>query len=556
MAKIYPDRLPEYVLQDHKRSAERKVYEHLRHLSDAYHVFYSVAWLSRRPNGSLNDGEADFVIAHPNKGIMVLEIKGGSISYDGDTGQWYSTDRYGDTHQIKDPVEQARRNKHALFRKLQELPGWTNEWLTLAHAVVFPDIISPRAQLKPDLPSEIIIDHNDIENINGAIDRVFGYFTHPESRKGALGIKRLTLVTNLLANSFYLRTPLGVELTAEDERLVELTEQQMRILDVLNRQRRVAIEGCAGSGKTMLAIEKARRLAKENEKVLLTCFNWALADYLNERVGAGVTVKHFHGLCKEMGKKANIKGIPPVGQEYYDIYLPEMLEDAILEIGAQYDAIIVDEGQDFRREWLYTLLALLHDPDHGIFYFFFDDNQNIYHGFEHISEIISQPPYPLTVNCRNTQQIHQLVASFHPSGDRLECLGPPGHRPERIPYTSDSEMLRKLRQKLHELINHEMIAPEDIAILTPKGERRTTLIDGLRLGNFQVSRSRPILPNQIWTTTIHAFKGLERKVIIMAEVDEKAHHDIGKLFYVGCSRARTYLVLLYQKDFTLPDISG
>src|SRR5690606_6411963 len=122
------------------------------------------------------------------------------------------------------------------------------------------------------------------------------------------------------------------------------------------------IEGCAGSGKTMLALEKARQLAGQGFDVLLLCFNAPLAEYLYERAPEGVSVFHFHGLCKHLAKEAGIGyRAHRSEEEYYNEVLPNMLLDAIDELGPQYDALIVDEGQDFRDTWWEILAFLLRD---------------------------------------------------------------------------------------------------------------------------------------------------------------------------------------------------
>ena len=77
MAKIYPERLPVSIHDDPKRNAERRVYAALKSLSSPYLVFYSVHWQTISNYRGMEEGEADFVITHPDKGIVVLEVKGG-----------------------------------------------------------------------------------------------------------------------------------------------------------------------------------------------------------------------------------------------------------------------------------------------------------------------------------------------------------------------------------------------------------------------------------------------------------------------------------------------
>lgn len=552
MARIYPERLPEHVLSDPKRGAERSTFDALSKLPDPFVVFYSVAWLARRLEGSAQDGEADFVVAHPDLGVLVLEVKGGEIAFDGAAGQWTSRSRAGELFSIKDPVAQARGNKYALLQKLQDLPSWPSQWLTMGHAVVFPDTVVAAAPLRTDLPRAIVLDCNDLAAAEPAIRRVFAYFHQDEGNTGALGADRLRLICDLLAKSFRLHTPLGVELKRQDERLVELTEQQMRTLNLLSYQRRAAICGCAGSGKTMLALEKARRLTAEGFDVLLVCYNEPLARYLASRAPRGVQVFHFHGLCEHLITEAQIKAIPPRDKRsYYNQFLPELMIEAVEELGPQYDAIVVDEAQDFKENWWLALSELLRDAQSGVMYTFFDDNQNLYGGVNQVAALIDSPPFPLYENCRNTQQIHQLVARFHPQGPFIKALGPLGSAPEQVDYVTADEMLRKLRKLLHQLINEEAVDPQDLVILTPRAVERSALTEGLALGNFVLTRKQPHAPDQIQVTTIHRFKGLERRVVIIAELDETAHPDKNLILYIGCSRARVHLILLHDHNFRL-----
>lgn len=122
---MYPQHLPAEICRDKKRSSEVKVYDNLKKLlPDDYVVFYSVAWLTRgsgsiRPEdyaawldkpytGAYPIGEADFVILHPRKGLLVLEVKGGRLEME--SGNWFSRDRNNQLHDIHSPVEQAKKN--------------------------------------------------------------------------------------------------------------------------------------------------------------------------------------------------------------------------------------------------------------------------------------------------------------------------------------------------------------------------------------------------------------------------------------------------------------
>ncbi|MEI7845476.1 MAG: ATP-binding domain-containing protein [Chloroflexota bacterium] len=546
MAKIYPEKLPESILNDPMRSAECFVFEKLAQLPAGFRVFYSVAWQSRK-NGMTRDGEADFVIAHPEWGVLVLEVKGGRVDYDSQTGTWTTTNRYDQVFSI-DPVEQARKSHHTLLEKITDLPGWdSSRFLNIGHAVCFPTSVIKEKFLRLDMPREICIDNSDMGDIDAAILRVFTYyFSGKQTEYGSLGNDRLGIVEGLLAHSFKITTPLGVELDMEDRRLIELTEQQYRLLDFLGNRRRALIAGCAGSGKTMLAVEKARKLAEQGFNVLLVCFNSALADDLAQRL-PNITVLHFHGLCRELIKQAGLLLRPTANEkEYNDVILPDGLINAIDETEQRFDAIIVDEGQDFKENYWIGLTGLLTEKE-GIFYVFYDDNQNLYGGATTLSGIIDEPPFILTENCRNTQAIHKVVIDFRNNRESIGCHGPIGRIPEFLEYKDTSQMLRSLQSLLYRMTSEESIRMENIVILTPHGKDNTALKPRVRLGNFSLTSNPPDKRNEIQATSIHRFKGLERKVVIIAEIDSQFTFNADMVMYVGCSRARTHLILLIEE---------
>jgi hypothetical protein len=545
VAKFFPEHLPESVLNDPQKQAERRVFDSLSALGPSFVIFYSVAWQARK-GGKARDGEADFVIVHPDFGVLVLEVKGGGVSFNAQTGEWTTTDRYGEIFVI-DPVEQARKSHYTLLEKLKDLPEWDNSrFLTIGHAVCFPDVVVENKPLKLDLPREIVIDHNDLKNIEDTIQKVFDHWAE-KSKRVPLGRDRLAMVESLLAKSFKIFTPLGVELDREDEKLIELTERQFLLLNVLAARRRALIAGCAGSGKTMLAAEKARRLYEQGFNVLLTCFNAALAEDLARRL-PDITVLHFHGLCKEMAKQAGFAVRSAKNeQEYNEVILPEMLMKAVDETGPMFDAIIVDEGQDFKETYWIALTSLLKEKE-GIFYVFYDDNQNIYGGGSSLKGIIDDDPFLLPENCRNTKSIHRVVNAFYSDRKRIICNGPEGRLPELHTYRDSPEMLKSIQSILNKLINEEHVPTEDVVILTPHSQERSMLMDGTKLGNFFLSTNPSQRRNEIQVTTIHRFKGLERKVVILAEVDNKFMYNPEVLMYVGSSRARTHLLFFVEQS--------
>ena len=212
--------------------------------------------------------------------------------------------------------------------------------------------------------------------------------------------------------------------------------------------------------------------------------------------------------------------------------------------GRVYDAIVVDEGQDFHENYWIALESLLKTD--GYLFIFYDDNQNLFHGQTNFGGLVSEEPFSLNQNCRNTKRIHNTVMKFHNDPSGIVSYAPDGSNPEWIHYSDQADMHKALQKKLHQLVNEEDVSAQDIVILTPKGKNRTSLTPGLKLGNFVLTERSTSQPTQIMTTTIQRFKGLERKVIIMTELDRSVRFDLEMLMYVGCSRARTHLIVLHD----------
>jgi len=137
--KIFPEALPQRVRQEPKLSAEVRMYDLLKEqLGFGWTVFYDVAWLGlTNPNKGPRDGQIDFVVAHPKKGVLLIEVKGGRIRFDGPSRQWISKDRHGVDHEIA-PFDQVRSSKYGMLNKLKTLPSLRGKWIQLTHAVCFP----------------------------------------------------------------------------------------------------------------------------------------------------------------------------------------------------------------------------------------------------------------------------------------------------------------------------------------------------------------------------------------------------------------------------------
>jgi hypothetical protein len=241
----------------------------------------------------------------------------------------------------------------------------------------------------------------------------------------------------------------------------ELTTEQDRVLKLLQQQRLIAVAGCAGSGKTSLAIEFARQLDGQGQKVLLLCRNPYLAEDLALRLKPSrVSVHAFTSFIQELLQDSQAPDVfvrrtrPRWAAEWSQYEAPPQADlnralDILKHTSQRYQAVIVDEGQDFQESWLAVAEACLDDPDGGRLAVFYDDNprlapfgpQRIYATF--------QAPITLNRNCRSAGQVETLVRQLHP-GELAPGLrgGEPGTFREWL-YSSEAELLDSLRQALH-----------------------------------------------------------------------------------------------------------
>lgn len=546
--RMYPETLEGLEI---KSNAERKLYEQFSlQLGNNFSVFYSVGWIGiREGRVRPSDGETDFIIVNPYMGILILEVKGGIIGFNDSIG-WYSIRNDGSSINIKDPFEQAKSNKYDLIRKIESLPDWYRGLPTIGHAVAFPDGNVDISDLGLSAPQEIVLLSQDLPDLDNWVRKCFEFWA--KGNMVTFGEGKFDIVKNLLRKSWLMREPrMGEEIELERTLINKFTDDQMMVLDLLSFQPRAAIRGCAGSGKTVLARQKAIKLAKEGFTTLLTCYNRNLADDLNRTTGniPRLTIMNFHALCQNY---AGLTGFSetekwnPSASDFFDEIMPEALAVASeFDSGKlKFDAIVVDEGQDFDPSWWLALEILLKDQDNGIFYVFYDDNQKLYERPQGLP--VKTIPVPLGRNCRNTRTIHEIVEKFYRSDIKIKAIGPQGRDIIRHYYADNQEVRKILTEILSRLIYVENIDNQDIVILSPSGMHQEPLSSVGIAGVFRLVDSNQPGLNEIYTTTIRLFKGLEKPVVILLIPEDFTM--LNEMVYVGSSRATAHLELIISSD--------
>ena len=524
-------------------AAERRLYEgFLEQLDEAFVVYHSVDWILAGRDGPIQ-GEADFVISHPELGVLALEAKGGAVTYDPATRRWTQSGHSGSHLLREDPFHQAADEMRSLVQILEAQPGWDRWMPSYGYGVALPDGRYEH-EAHPGAPVEVVLDRDHMDRLSERVVEIMRYWR----RKGrAFGADGMDALGRALGFRVEIRTPLKLAFNEEDRRIVELTDHQAWVLRFVLNRRRAAVSGPAGSGKTVLAVGVATRLVEEGRRTLLTCFNKLLAEDLQERAKGrdGLDVAHFHGVCVNLAREAGLTvPEPPAHTEpssdYFERDLPALLQEATRRLGPRYDAIVVDEAQDIREEWWPVLLALHRRPDEGDLYLFFDDSQNLYGGELPIQGVDVVPPLPS--NIRNTRAIASFVSVFYDGVNETEALGPEGRPPQILGYEDDDGLARLLGIVLTNLVEEEHLDLEDIVVLTPSGKGKSRLRARGRVDGYRLSE-RPEA-GAVLATSIHGFKGLEREVVILAELGDKHLEDLRQYLYVGASRAMNELIIL------------
>lgn len=557
------------------KDAEHRVEERLRAaLPDpAYRIYVNVHWTGPvRSHGPARDGEADAVITHPELGLLVLEVKSGEPSIDHD-GHWH----LGPITLKESPFEQARTSKHYLRAKLLDLPGWPADLDPLAgHAVALPDVdleSLPRGHalfgLGADAPTDLVLDAHTLETTDGIqrwLDHVFEYWRGDGAgRYAALGSMGVAMVDELLRPTVSLHRLVRGRIEDDRAALVAASRTQSRILNRSRAMRQVEVIGPAGSGKSMLAAEKARRLAAEGYRTLLVCFNQRLAttmqrDLADAPAPGGLAVTTFHRLCELLGSRAGVLPVrpDPIPQEWWDQALPEALDAAIsADQDVRYHAVIVDEGQDFALGWLESLGLLLYDTDDGIFWVFHDPAQSLYR--PDVVERLGLARLELFEDHRNPPAVSRLASRFRDDEADIEVYREEGLPAEIIAAEQGAATLEALRVTLHRLIVEERVPEFRIAVLSGASGYKSEVWRKRRFGNVTLwneaidaaGRSKGLPPEEVpdepgdvvLFETIRRFKGLEREVIVLCELPEGAGR-LDELLYVGLTRATTHLVVI------------
>jgi hypothetical protein len=379
----------------------------------------------QRVTDHTKDHEIDFVVAIEGAGIICIEVKGGNVWHDGTS--WLQGCA-GSPKRIN-PVEQVRESCYALRSFVEEDPRWTQDRLRWDHAVVLPNSELSQEFALPECPRWKVTDRSELPKL---ADRLRYVLVRQELNRPLLSAEGIEQLRLALSGRGLPQRDIVARALENEASADVLTEHQAVILDAIRLLTRVEIRGGAGSGKTFLALEQARRLSDAGQRVALVCYSHGLASYLRRITGSWsrrqqpAYVGEFHALGVRWGASEGPDESVRTEEaaQFWEHHLPREMSElaSTLLPGHRFDSVVVDEAQDFADDWWNPILAGLRDLESGGIYVFSDEGQRVFD--RHSAPPVPLVPLVLDHNLRNTRQI---ATSFQPLVDHpMRFLGGDG----------------------------------------------------------------------------------------------------------------------------------
>ncbi len=424
-------------------SAERRIFDQLRaSLSRTNQSgWFALHSLNLPQHEYKRFGEIDFVVYGPD-GLFVLEVKGGGVSCH--DGVWETQSRYGKAERLREsPFKQAETALHALRRRL---PTFAANALVIGYGVVMPDVQSMPDGAEWDRAT--LADARDCRQFERWLEKLIAYWQAKDPRKPTAAPEQLRALQQHLRPDFEAVMPLHQSAHEVEGRIARLTEDQLGLIDIVEANERIICSGGAGTGKTMLAQELAKRWGAEGMRVALACHSPWLRGYLEKSAAPGVTV----ALVESINITARRAGID------------------------KFDALIVDEGQDLLNLDALDRLdnALRGGIKDGRWCFFHDRNNQSGLCGEYAPEAydylksLGAARVPLKTNCRNTLPILSRIHGAL-NADLGTCGVGDGPAVREAFVATPEQAAKVLGEELDRLVNKDGFDLSEIVVLSPKG---------------------------------------------------------------------------------------
>lgn len=581
----------------------------LRNLEDDYHCWVNVPVgpKQRRP---------DFIVLHPGRGILVLEVKDWKLATIQQMDR-FSVELHLDSGAIKteaNPLEQARAYaieiKELLERDplmIQQEQGRYHGHLLLpwGFGVILTNISRKQfdtAGLGQAIPSEKVICQDEMtESVDAEAfqKRLWGMFNY--SFGGILSLARIDQVRWHLFPEIRIQQGNLFDAASDEaypqQSIAKVLPDMIKVMDM--EQEKLArnlgdghrvIHGVAGSGKTLILAYRAMYLDKLGlaKPILVLCFNKPLATKLKQLLaerGAGdrVHVRHFHGWCKEMCDLYQLDLPGEQGQDIWERQVTAVITGC--EKGrvplAQYAAVLIDEGHDFKTEW-FKLLVQMIDPETNSLLLMYDDAQNIYSGdkkrvftWSSVGINATGRSTILKINYRNTMEAldfsYQFISGYINQSNGTEEIplvhpefgGRSGAKPEVRRLTNNVQELAYITSWLKQ--RAEIGIPfRQMAVLCRFNTQVEKLREGLSKNGIDVDsnqfngqRAKAYNPaeDSVKTLTMHSSKGLEFNSVVIPDLgcmpySKSTPEEEARLLYVALTRSTESMLLTYHSEST------
>jgi hypothetical protein len=478
------------------------------------------------------DREADVIVAWPGFGIAVIEVKGGSVSLR--EGEWRQ--HGGGIDKRIRPVDQAKTCKYMLRDYLRQDRRWTSGDPRMTHLVALPTTTLPDDFAAPDAPRWMVLDQSDLPEAAARIASALRRLEHDTEPPSAEDVEQFV---TCLAGVGIPQQDLVADLREREAECDLLTQDQARVLDMLEANPRVEIRGGAGSGKTWLALEKARRLTAAGQRVAVMCYSRGLAEFLKRRVATWPKNQQpaYVGTFHYLGIRWGVEEGSDDNSRYWEEYLPGEMVSLAGELpeAERFDAIVIDEAQDFAESWWPAVVAALRSPDDGCLYVFADEGQRVF--ARQGRPPVALVPFNLNENLRNTKQIAGTFGSLTTA--QMKNRGGNGV-PVRFLQCATAEALDAADDAAVDLLD-EGWPTEAVALLTtykrhPEQAARQKAGPEAYWASFWED-------DDLFYGHVLGFKGLERPAVVLAVNGFRDEARAREMLYVGLSRARDLLVV-------------
>ncbi len=558
--------IPTVISPTTKSPAEKKIFKWFRDAegTEDWVVFHSLGIAEHQ---TLIEGEVDFLVVAPKYGLFAIEVKGGRVKRE--NGMWHFTNKRGETTvKPRGPFEQADEAMFSIMEAIKEKADAEHYRvgnLLYGHGVMVPDI--EYGVMGIDEEPWQVFDCNDDDNVVDFIKRLskgakerweqtYGKF-YPDKLPTPQDAKYLL---SILRSDFDKVIAIRARINNAEQELLELTEKQYKCLDQIEENKRAIVHGPAGTGKTLLAIEQAKKSVANEKKVALFCYNSSIATWFNTYFDEEASelkpafVGTFHKFMTDVLKDNEVKYTIPSDEVEKEVFYREILPaktvETLLEKPLEYDEIIIDEAQDLVADNYIDVMDLIIKKgfERGSWKLFGDfSRQAIYSDdvssddiFERLEDRTAFIRYKLRDNCRNTKQICediQTITGYEAPKDlwsKVEGM-PVDHRI----CGSEDEEIEEIN-KLLDLLDEKGIDPGKITILSPRTKDNSIVSKlGRKIADYSFKDE-----SKVSFSTIQSFKGLENAVIILTDVGS---YSAVKLMYVALSRARACLYIFENK---------